>query len=134
MVMLYFVSPQEQLWCQRVFRMKTFVIARNLCVISRVQKGTPGLMRKGCVLQRVSLGAPSDVTVVLETRQSIDCAQFIYLCAVISKCNSVSECSYQVYECYTRSLEWHWIELRDASFQVKMYSSSFMTPHCKVEG
>ena len=30
--------------------------ARNLCVISRVQKGTPGLTHKGCVLQRVYLG------------------------------------------------------------------------------
>ena len=33
---------------------------RNLCVVSRVQKGTPGLTHKGCVLQRVSLGALSD--------------------------------------------------------------------------
>ena len=31
--------------------------ARNLCVFSRVQKGTPGLTHQGCVLQRVSLGA-----------------------------------------------------------------------------
>ena len=45
--------------------------ARNLCVISLVQKGTPGLMHKGCILQRVSLGALSDVTVVLGMRQSI---------------------------------------------------------------
>ena len=46
--------------------------ARNLCVFSRVQKGTPGLTHKGCVLQRFSLGALSDVTVVLGMRQSID--------------------------------------------------------------
>ena len=30
--------------------------ARNLCVFSHVQKGTPGLTHKGCVLQHVSLG------------------------------------------------------------------------------
>ena len=45
---------------------------RNLCVFSRFQKGTPRLTHKGCVLQRVSLGALSDVTVVLMMRQSID--------------------------------------------------------------
>ena len=47
--------------------------ARNLCVFSRVQKGTPGLTHTGCILQRVSLGALSDVTVVLGMRQSIVC-------------------------------------------------------------
>ena len=46
--------------------------ARNLCVISRVQKGTPRFTHKGCVLQRVSLGALSDVTVILWMRQSIN--------------------------------------------------------------
>ena len=46
--------------------------ARNLCVFSRVQKGTPRLMHKGCVLQRVFLDAISDVTVVLGMRQSIE--------------------------------------------------------------
>ena len=45
--------------------------ARNLCVFSRVHKGTPGCTHKGCVLQRVFLGALSDVTVVLGMRQSI---------------------------------------------------------------
>ena len=45
---------------------------RNLCVFSRVQKGTQGLTHKDCVLQRVSLDALSDVMVVLEVRQSID--------------------------------------------------------------
>ena len=44
---------------------------RNLCVFLRVQKGTPGMTHKGCVLQRVSLDAISDVTVVLGMRQSI---------------------------------------------------------------
>ena len=44
---------------------------RKLCVISHVQKGTPGLMHKGCVLQLVSLGVLSDVTVVLGMRQSL---------------------------------------------------------------
>ena len=42
-----------------------------LHVFSRVQKGTPILTHTGCVLQRVTLGAPSDVTVVLWMRQSI---------------------------------------------------------------
>ena len=43
--------------------------ARNLCVFSHVQKGTPGLTHKGCVLQRVSLDALNDV--ILEMRQSV---------------------------------------------------------------
>ena len=46
--------------------------ARNLCVFSRVQKGTPRLTHNGCVLQRVFLDASSDVTVVLGMRQSIE--------------------------------------------------------------
>ena len=41
-------------------------------VFSHVQKGTPGLTHKECVLQRVSLGALSDVTVVLRMRQRIE--------------------------------------------------------------
>ena len=45
---------------------------RHLYVFSRVQKGTQRLTHKGCVLQRASLGAISDVTVVLGMRQSID--------------------------------------------------------------
>ena len=52
--------PEEDA-CQR---------SRYLCVFSRV--GTPGLMHKKCVLQRVSLGAFSDVTVILGMRQSIE--------------------------------------------------------------
>ena len=44
---------------------------RNLCVFSCVQKGTPGLMHKGCVLQCVSLGVASDVMVILGLKQSI---------------------------------------------------------------
>ena len=43
--------------------------ARNLCAFSQVQKGTTGLTHKGCVLQHVSWGVLSDVTVVLEMRQ-----------------------------------------------------------------
>ena len=39
--------------------------ARNLCVISRIQKGTPGLTHKGCALYCVSYKTLSDVTVVL---------------------------------------------------------------------
>ena len=70
---LYFVSPRERPWRQRVFRRKTLVNASATCVFSDAfKKGTPGLTRKGCVLQRVSLGALSDVTVVLGMRQSID--------------------------------------------------------------
>ena len=49
----------------------TVTSARKLCVFSFVQKGTPGLTHKDCVLQRVSLGELSDVTVVLGMRQSI---------------------------------------------------------------
>ena len=45
--------------------------ARNLCVFSRVQKGTQRLTHKRCVLQHVFLDAISDVTVVLGVRQSI---------------------------------------------------------------
>ena len=44
---------------------------RATCVFSRIQKGTPELTHKGCVLQRVSLGARSDITVVLGMRQSV---------------------------------------------------------------
>ena len=51
---------------------------RNLCVFSHVQKGTPGLTHKGCVLQRVSLGAFSEVTVVLGMRQCITGIIFTY--------------------------------------------------------
>ena len=54
---LYCVSPQEQPWRQRVFRRKMFVITHIF--FSHVQKGTPGLTNKECVLQRVSLGALS---------------------------------------------------------------------------
>ena len=61
---LYFVSLWEQPWRQLAFR-------RATCVFSHVQKGTLGLTHIGCVLQRVSLGALSDVTVVLGMRQSI---------------------------------------------------------------
>ena len=43
----------------------------NLCVFSHVQTGTPGLTHKGCILQRVHLGALSDVMAVLVMRQSL---------------------------------------------------------------
>ena len=45
--------------------------ACNLVFFSRVQKGTPRLTHKWCVLQRVFLDATSDVTVILGMRQSI---------------------------------------------------------------
>ena len=70
--LLYFVSPLERPWRQRVFQRETLVTARAICVFSRVQKGTLGLTHEECVLQRVSLDALSDVTVVLGMRQSID--------------------------------------------------------------
>ena len=70
---VYFVSPRERPWRQRVSQRKTPACyhARNLCVFSHVHKGTPGLKHKGCVLQRASVGTLSDVTVVLGMRQSI---------------------------------------------------------------
>ena len=43
----------------------------HMCVISRVQNRIPGLTHKWWVLQSISFGAPSDVTAVLEMRQSI---------------------------------------------------------------
>ena len=43
-----------------------------LLCFSRVQKGLPGLTHKWCVLQRLSYDALSDVTVILEMRQSIE--------------------------------------------------------------
>ena len=43
--------------------------ARNF--FSQVQKGTPGLTHKECILQRASLGAHCDVKVVLGMRSSI---------------------------------------------------------------
>ena len=58
----------------RVLRMKTLILARVTCVFyNTFKKVTHGLMHKGCVLQRRSLDALSDVTVVLGIRQSIVC-------------------------------------------------------------
>ena len=48
---------------------------RATYIFSRVQKGTPELTHTGCVLQRVSLGALSDITVTLGMRQSIQRCQ-----------------------------------------------------------
>ena len=73
----------RNLWCQRVFQSKILVISRTICVCSHVWKGTLGLMHKGCVLQRVSLGALSDITVVLGMRQSIKPSQSIHLTSTI---------------------------------------------------
>ena len=56
----------------------------QLCVFSHVKKGTPGLMHKGCISQRVSVGALSDVTVVLGMRQSIVCVDVIGHTSAIS--------------------------------------------------
>ena len=46
---------------------------RATCVFSRVQQGTPVLTYKGCTLQRVSLSALRDLTVVLVMRQKYRC-------------------------------------------------------------
>ena len=55
---LYFVSPRERSWRQRVFQRRMLVIARATCAFSHAfKKGTPGMTHKGCVLQRVSLRA-----------------------------------------------------------------------------
>ena len=64
----------------RILEEDTCHRARNLCIFSRVQKGIPGLTHKWCVLQRVSLGALRDVTVVLGMRQSIDKTLLYLLC------------------------------------------------------
>ena len=49
----------------------------KLCGFSHIQKGTPRLTHRGCVLQRVSLGTLiSDVMVVLGMKQSIVLVQF----------------------------------------------------------
>ena len=48
-----------------------------LCLFSCVQKGTLGLTHKRCVQQRISLGALSDVTVVLGMRQSIVVLEYV---------------------------------------------------------
>ena len=55
----------------RILDEDVYYRARNLCVFSRFQKGTARLTHKGCVLQRVSLGALSDITIVLGMRQTI---------------------------------------------------------------
>ena len=48
-----------------------FLISRVLHVCySRVQKRIPALTHKWCVLKRISIGTPSDITVVLGMRQS----------------------------------------------------------------
>ena len=66
----------------RILKEDVFHRACNLCVFSHVQKGTPGLTHTDCVLQRVSLGALSDVTVVLGMKQSI-CYNYLE-CIVIA--------------------------------------------------
>ena len=79
------LTPRKTVTSARIRDKDACHRARNLCVVSRVQKRTPGLTHKGCVLQRVSLGARSDVTVVLWMRQSIDTE---CICSTISPCPS----------------------------------------------
>ena len=57
---------------------------RNLCVPHAFKKEHRDLTHKGCVLQRVSLGALSDVTVVLGMRQSIETVNTSSLILTIS--------------------------------------------------
>ena len=70
---LYFVSPRERQWRQRVFLGKTLVIARATCVFSLGFKKEHREWRNNeyVLLQHVYFGALSDVTVVLGMRQSI---------------------------------------------------------------
>ena len=69
---LYFVSPWDRLWRQRVFQRKMLNIAYVTCVLSHaLKKEFRDLTHKGCILQRISFGALSDLTVVLGMRQSI---------------------------------------------------------------
>ena len=63
---------------------------RNLCIFSCIQKGTPGLTHKGCVLQHVFSGALSDVTVVLGMRQSIHVNSCYFLISWMSALNLAS--------------------------------------------
>ena len=79
-VMLYFVhyqtGGQGSILCltSRTTVTSARILDEDACHrahISRVQKGTPGLTHKGCVFQRISLGALSDVMVVLGMRKSI---------------------------------------------------------------
>ena len=68
---LYFVSPRERPWRQRVFWRKTLVIARATCVFSHAFKKEHWDWRIKDASCSVSLGTLSDVTVVLGMRQSI---------------------------------------------------------------
>ena len=67
---ILFLTSRTTVTSSRILEEDACHRARNLCVFSRIQNGTPRLTLKGCVLQRVSLGALSDVTVVLMMRQS----------------------------------------------------------------
>ena len=48
---LYFVSPRERPWRQRVVQNNKLVIACVTCVFSRIQKGIPGLTHKWCMMR-----------------------------------------------------------------------------------
>ena len=62
------------------------LLSRMQFLFKRVLKGTPWLMNKGCVLQSVSLGALSDVTVVLRLRQSLIQSPKILVILNLSSC------------------------------------------------
>ena len=65
---LYFVSPGEWPFRQRVLRRKMLLTCPSTCVLSNAFKKEHRDWRI-CVLQRVSFGALGDITVVLGIRQ-----------------------------------------------------------------
>ena len=71
---VYLFSPRERLWRHCMEQNKTLVIIThvyNFCVFSHAQKGILGLTHKGCIFYCLSFDKLSDITVVLEMRQSI---------------------------------------------------------------
>ena len=57
-VYILFVSPRERPWSHPppIPEEDACYRSRNLCALFHITKNPPGLMHKGCVLQRVSLG------------------------------------------------------------------------------
>ena len=62
-----------------------------MCVSHTLNQSIPGLKHEGCVLQRVSFGTLSDVTVVLGMRHSIDIDELANIIAYYTAdCNVLS--------------------------------------------